>query len=195
MCRSTDLLPPSPYTHDGACPNVKALFVHVRTSASEINDPLPQFLTILFNPPNHSLSLHRLLNHSLPHAIFAAKLSLCPRRRRPSQPLSFQLFLGEAMLLKGALIEQDQNRWTLDSTNWVRLVNHKERVKNCVNFGHLEQIPEEMELPSEDSHEVMDLEGLRRTVDLGIWVLCLGLGVGYLVSRASVRKFRPYLNF
>ncbi|KAK4260645.1 hypothetical protein QN277_003733 [Acacia crassicarpa] len=226
MCRSTDLLPPSPYTHDGACPNVKALFVHVRTSASEINDPLPQFLTILFNPPNHSLSLHRLLNHSLPHAIFAAKLSLCPRRRRPSQPLSFQLFLGEAMLLKGALIEQDQNRWTLDcksqfhllqphyfqpisevqlcfafddgnlaATNWVRLVNHKERVKNCVNFGHLEQIPEEMELPSEDSHEVMDLEGLRRTVDLGIWVLCLGLGVGYLVSRASVRKFRPYLNF
>ncbi|XP_028805919.1 uncharacterized protein LOC114760798 [Neltuma alba] len=232
MGTSTDLfLHTSPYyTHDGAAPKVKALFVHVRTSASDFNDTLPQFLTVLFNSSNSSLSLHRLLNHPLPHSIFAAKLSICLRRRRrqrPSQPFSFQLFHEEVLLLKGALIEQkNQRRWTLDcksqvhllqsyshpiselqlcfafddgnlaATNWVRLANPKERIKQWViSGGYLEQIPEEMELPSEDSHEVLeDLERLRRSVDLGIWVLFLGVGVGYLVSRASARKFRPHLN-
>ncbi|XP_054810662.1 uncharacterized protein LOC129312105 [Prosopis cineraria] len=221
MCRSTDLVHhPSSHSHDGDdAINIKALFVHARTSASGFNDPLP--LTVLFNAPIHSLSLHRFLNHPLPHALFAAKLSLCLRRRRWRQPLSFQLFLGEALLLKGTLVEQDQHRWTLDcksqlhllqssisevqlcfafddgnlaATNWVRLGNPKERVKYCVDVCRLEQIPEETELPSEDSHGVLDLEQLRRTVDLGIWVLCLGLGAGYLVSRASVRKFRAFLN-
>lgn len=227
MCRSTSLLHPPSHTPNGTTINIKALFVHVRTS-SYFNNSLPQFLTILFNnnPPNHdSLSLHRLHNNPLPHAIFANKLGIL------RQPLTFQLFLGEVMLLKGELVKgQDKNMWMLDCTepqhhviqscsshhpisevqicfafddgnlavtNWVRVVNIKERVESyCVGEYKLEKIPEEVEDCFEGCDEVLDLEGVRRTVDYGIWILCLGVaGVGYVVSKASARKFRrPFLN-
>ncbi|GKC05641.1 mitochondrial proton/calcium exchanger protein-like protein isoform X1 [Tanacetum coccineum] len=35
-----------------------------------------------------------------------------------------------------------------------------------------------------------DVEGVRWAVDVGIWVMCLGVGVGYLVSKASSKSLR-----
>ncbi|KAL4570601.1 hypothetical protein LXL04_026259 [Taraxacum kok-saghyz] len=35
-----------------------------------------------------------------------------------------------------------------------------------------------------------EVEGVRWAVDVGIWVMCLGVGVGYLVSKASSKNFR-----
>ncbi|KAK7306849.1 hypothetical protein VNO77_44809 [Canavalia gladiata] len=71
----------------------------------------------------------------------------------------------------------------------------------------LEDIPEETELQSDDDDDVdvnteveeacvnleMDLEVLRRAMDMGIWVLCLGMG--YMVSRASIPNIRPPRRF
>ncbi|KAJ9148142.1 hypothetical protein P3X46_030226 [Hevea brasiliensis] len=84
-----------------------------------------------------------------------------------------------------------------------------------VGFDRLEVIPEETEEADDESvgeiccdckyhrwndgelDEVcgpdcnlmeMDLEGMRWAVDVGIWVMCLG--VGYLVSKASARSLR-----
>lgn len=84
-----------------------------------------------------------------------------------------------------------------------------------VGFDRLEVIPEEKEEADDESlgefccdcknrrssggelDEVcgpdcnlmeMDLEGMRWAVDVGIWVMCLG--VGYLVSKASARSLR-----
>ncbi|XP_061360334.1 uncharacterized protein LOC133304332 [Gastrolobium bilobum] len=69
----------------------------------------------------------------------------------------------------------------------------------------LEAIPEETELVHTKGdanseleeaciHLEMDLEVLRRAFDMGIWVLFLGLG--YMVSRASItKKFRPSPTF
>ncbi|KAE9587427.1 hypothetical protein Lal_00031833 [Lupinus albus] len=87
-------------------------------------------------------------------------------------------------------------------TNKPMVRNKKQRMKKL----KLEDIPEDKELFCignsnsyiDDDHgcvdmntEVeealeMDLEVLRRTVDMGIWVVCLGLG--YMFSKA---KFRP----
>ncbi|XP_071695794.1 uncharacterized protein [Rutidosis leptorrhynchoides] len=38
-----------------------------------------------------------------------------------------------------------------------------------------------------------DVEGVRWAVDVGIWVMCLGVGVGYLVSKASSKSLRRRL--
>ncbi|XP_047306301.1 uncharacterized protein LOC124909694 [Impatiens glandulifera] len=35
-----------------------------------------------------------------------------------------------------------------------------------------------------------ELEGVRKAVDVGFWVVCVGVGVGFLVSKASSRTFR-----
>nr|AFK48495.1 unknown [Lotus japonicus] len=72
---------------------------------------------------------------------------------------------------------------------------------------NLEDIPEETELLCGDDghadtdteleevcdHLEMDLQVLRKSLDVGIWVLCLG--VGFMVSRASITKFRSRLRF
>lgn len=72
---------------------------------------------------------------------------------------------------------------------------------------NLEDIPEETELLCGDDghadtdteleevcdHLEMDLQVLRKSLDMGIWVLCLG--VGFMVSRASITKFRSRLRF
>lgn len=74
----------------------------------------------------------------------------------------------------------------------------------------LEDIPEETELHVDDDdiddddsnpeleeacmHLETDLQVLRRSLDVGIWVLCLGLGI--VVSRGtSVTKFRTLPKF
>ncbi|OIW21860.1 hypothetical protein TanjilG_13729 [Lupinus angustifolius] len=82
------------------------------------------------------------------------------------------------------------------------MVRNKQGMKNL----RLEDIPEDEELFCVDNNSYidddddgwvdvnpeveealeMDLEVLRRTFDMGIWVVCLGLG--YMFSRA---KFRP----
>ncbi|CAL5430083.1 unnamed protein product [Camellia sinensis] len=36
-----------------------------------------------------------------------------------------------------------------------------------------------------------EMEGVRWAVDVGFWVMCLGVGVGYLVSKASSKTLRP----
>ncbi|XP_077247518.1 NADP-specific glutamate dehydrogenase [Tasmannia lanceolata] len=83
----------------------------------------------------------------------------------------------------------------------------KERVEMVVRrkrrkFLELEEIPEEREIvldgcdcgewevgsdgEDSDEEEVVEIEGMRWAVDLGIWVMCLGVGI--LVSRASSRS-------
>lgn len=243
MCRSANH--ESPYTDDGGDGNVlkiRAFFVHIGLSASGFNgnpgnaDPLPQFLTLVFLPPNPTLSLYRLVNHPLPHphVIFGAGIR---QRLRATQGLcTFQLYFGKAkQLLKGVFIKEDDHHWRLEcrsrlpshsrqiseaqlcvalefddghvSMNHRVVVKPKEKIiiKHCINARgwELEQIPEEKELHYYNAHAsesdvqqpgsgvILDFEPLRWALDLGIWVVCLGLGVGYLVSKASIRKFRP----
>uniref|UniRef100_A0A5B7BFD2 Uncharacterized protein n=1 Tax=Davidia involucrata TaxID=16924 RepID=A0A5B7BFD2_DAVIN len=94
----------------------------------------------------------------------------------------------------------------------ITVVKRKRR-PNC--FQALEEIPEERELEcesdsdsdsdayccscpggsdggdsaaEEEDIEGMEMEGVRWAVDVGIWVMCLG--VGYLVSKASSKRLR-----
>ncbi|XP_060206725.1 uncharacterized protein LOC132634719 [Lycium barbarum] len=78
------------------------------------------------------------------------------------------------------------------------------RRRSC--FQKLEEIPEQNEFEldtcccsecegeEEDSDggdtAEMAEEGVGWAVDVGIWVMCLGVGVGYLVSRASSKSLR-----
>ncbi|KAI3501496.1 hypothetical protein L1887_29367 [Cichorium endivia] len=41
-----------------------------------------------------------------------------------------------------------------------------------------------------DGEVEAEVEGVKWAVDVGIWVMCLGVGVGYLVSKASSKNFR-----
>ncbi|XP_055819540.1 uncharacterized protein LOC129888616 [Solanum dulcamara] len=81
------------------------------------------------------------------------------------------------------------------------------RKRSCT-FQKLEEIPEQKEVENEldegstcccsecegeeeDSDGGGDTaEGVGWAVDVGIWVMCLGVGVGYLVSRASSKSLR-----
>ena len=87
--------------------------------------------------------------------------------------------------------------------HWMRNSKHR------TNKSKLEDIPEETELRvdadvgvDDDAnpeieeaaiHLEMDLEVLRKAMDMGIWVLCLGLG--FMVSKASITNFRPRPTF
>ncbi|CAK9169321.1 unnamed protein product [Ilex paraguariensis] len=96
-------------------------------------------------------------------------------------------------------------------TEKVEMVVQRKRRGRC--FVGLEEIPEERELEcesegencccccgeerekasdggdSEEGMEVeMEIEGVRWAVDVGIWVVCLGMG--YLVSKASSKRLR-----
>ncbi|XVF51227.1 hypothetical protein PTKIN_Ptkin04bG0167600 [Pterospermum kingtungense] len=93
----------------------------------------------------------------------------------------------------------------------VEMVVRKRRKNRRVGFDHLEEIPEESESDggccscgcgcgeSDDGGDCsggremkmdMDIEteGLRWAFDVGIWVMCFG--VGYLVSKASAKSLR-----
>jgi hypothetical protein len=83
------------------------------------------------------------------------------------------------------------------------VVRRRRKRRGC---GGLEEIPEEREEGIEpdvgccrcgegesgsdggDLQDEMDMEGVRWAVDLGIWVMCLG--VGFLVSKASLRRMK-----
>lgn len=83
------------------------------------------------------------------------------------------------------------------------LVGKTKKTKHITNKLKLENIPEETELYVDNSnkdthvedleeaciHLEMDLEVLRKSIDVGVCVLCLGLG--YMVST----KFRPRQKF
>ncbi|XP_010541861.1 PREDICTED: uncharacterized protein LOC104815238 [Tarenaya hassleriana] len=79
----------------------------------------------------------------------------------------------------------------------------RRRTRRRMGFDCMEEIPEQKEVERESDGgcccrcrgeewtEEMDsseIEGVRWAVDLGIWVMCLG--VGYLVTKASSKSFR-----
>nr|GEZ19632.1 NADP-specific glutamate dehydrogenase [Tanacetum cinerariifolium] len=82
----------------------------------------------------------------------------------------------------------------------------KRRKRRRCFEGLLEEIPEQMSEGDEVEEECCcccdcgggggdavveaDVEGVRWAVDVGIWVMCLGVGVGYLVSKASSKSLR-----
>lgn len=87
----------------------------------------------------------------------------------------------------------------------VMVVKRKKRGR-CFE-GSLEEIPEQREEVEEEGGECccccechgdavadgggtvdVEVEGLRWAVDVGIWVMCISVGVGYLVSKASSSK-------
>ncbi|CAI9274607.1 unnamed protein product [Lactuca saligna] len=57
----------------------------------------------------------------------------------------------------------------------------------CCDCGGEDDDSEEEDGGGEVEAEV---EGVRWAVDVGIWVMCLGVGVGYLVSKASSKNLR-----
>ena len=88
----------------------------------------------------------------------------------------------------------------------------KKRRKCLRECGRLEEIPEEIEEEekeetesdgccccgedggdSEEDCTVSEIEGARWAVDMGIWVMCFGLG--FLVSKASVKSLRRRVLF
>ena len=88
----------------------------------------------------------------------------------------------------------------------------KKRRKCLRESGRLEEIPEEIEEEekeetesdgccccgedggvSEEDCTVSEIEGARWAVDMGIWVMCFGLG--FLVSKASVKSLRRRILF
>lgn len=88
----------------------------------------------------------------------------------------------------------------------VEMVVRRRKRRNRRGCGGLEEIPEEREEGSEsddccccsgegesgsdggDLQDEMDMEGVRWAVDLGIWVMCLG--VGFVVSKASLKRLK-----
>ncbi|PQM41661.1 uncharacterized protein Pyn_35806 [Prunus yedoensis var. nudiflora] len=94
----------------------------------------------------------------------------------------------------------------------VRMVVKKTKKHRNCGFKRLEEIPEEGEVDyesdgccckcgsdgedsevggdvdGEDEELEVDMEGVRWAVDVGIWVMCLG--VGYFVSKASAKTLR-----
>lgn len=79
----------------------------------------------------------------------------------------------------------------------------RKRRRSC--FQKLEEIPEQREVENdelefdestcccsecegEEEYSNTAAEGVGWAVDVGIWVMCLGVGVGYLVSRAASSK-------
>ncbi|KAF3434199.1 hypothetical protein FNV43_RR25302 [Rhamnella rubrinervis] len=93
-----------------------------------------------------------------------------------------------------------------------RMVSFKRKRRCGKGFTGLEEIPEETEMDVEldgcdcscscgsseidggdskegcDGETELDMEGVRWAVDVGIWVMCLG--VGFLVSKASAKTLR-----
>ncbi|GKB18613.1 hypothetical protein Tco_0852536, partial [Tanacetum coccineum] len=87
----------------------------------------------------------------------------------------------------------------------VEMVVKRRKRGRCFE-GLLEEIPEQMSEGVEVEEECCcccecgggggggdevveaDVEGVRWAVDVGIWVMCLGVGVGYLVSKASSKS-------
>ncbi|XVF10323.1 hypothetical protein REPUB_Repub07fG0172800 [Reevesia pubescens] len=91
----------------------------------------------------------------------------------------------------------------------VEMVVRKRRKNNKVGFDQLEEIPEEREAESEsdggcccicgesddgdvegscDGGQEMEADGVSWAFDVGIWVMCFG--VGYLFSKASTKSLR-----
>ncbi|XP_016502591.1 uncharacterized protein LOC107820763 [Nicotiana tabacum] len=99
-------------------------------------------------------------------------------------------------------------------TEKVEMTVKKRRSRRRSCFQKLEEIPEQREVENElegstcccsecegeeDSdggdtaeaaEEEAETEGVGWALDVGIWVMCLGVGVGYLVSRASSKRLR-----
>ncbi|KAL3362518.1 hypothetical protein AABB24_015092 [Solanum stoloniferum] len=89
-------------------------------------------------------------------------------------------------------------------TEKVEMTVRKRRTRRRSCFQKLEEIPEQREVENdestcccsecegeEDDSDGSDAaEGVGWAVDVGIWVMCLGVGVGYLVSRASSKSLR-----
>ncbi|KAK4365548.1 hypothetical protein RND71_016906 [Anisodus tanguticus] len=91
-------------------------------------------------------------------------------------------------------------------TEKVEMTARKRRLsrrRSC--FQKLEEIPEQNEFEFDgstcccsecegnsdsDGVDTAETEGVGWAVDVGIWVMCLGVGVGYLVSRASSKRLR-----
>ncbi|XP_027346589.1 uncharacterized protein LOC113858249 [Abrus precatorius] len=194
---------------------VTAFFVRFRTSTWESKlSPLPDSLALILSLPPYSLSLTRIRQAKTQgHVIFGSK----QRVRATTQAMNFQLHAGETKLLKGVIRKHDRNNWRLECCKWELPISLsisevellvaldgvepvRERVVVKRN-NKLEDIPEETELPSDNSADAnaeveeartnleMDLEVLKWAMDVGIWVLCLGFG--YMLSRASKPNIRP----
>ncbi|KAJ1376040.1 hypothetical protein SESBI_50360 [Sesbania bispinosa] len=249
MCWSTQYYPSHSQVHDDGDPfTITAFFVRLWPSDLELDayDSLTLLLHLPLNNNNKTvteipfptttkpaiLTLRRMCNTD-GHVIFGSKETV---HVATTKVLKFQLYAGEAKMLKGA-IRKDRD-WKLkcfkcelpsafSSISEVELLvgldghvpirerviktrnnNNKHRRNRTNNKLKLEDIPEETELHIDNQggdaevnreieeacvHLEMDLEVLRRSLDMGIWVLCLGLG--FMVSKASITRFRSLTKF
>ncbi|KAJ6347218.1 hypothetical protein OIU76_003835 [Salix suchowensis] len=131
-------------------------------------------------------------------------------RVRVNEGVRFEVYLREERVLEGIFRrDADLERWKLECYGGtggddVRVLAVRVAVEGQVAFvetlvtrkrkskrgcDRLEVIPEGGEVVEDESDEVeMELEGIRWAIDVGVWVMCLG--VGYMVSRASVKSLR-----
>ncbi|KAL1319821.1 hypothetical protein HN51_064570 [Arachis hypogaea] len=212
MCRSPDYPPVSKDPQHSDPFTITAFYVRVHPSLFEFQDHEPDFLTLLLNPhPAFSLRRIRLPNHEF---VYASKQNV----RATTNVMRFQLFDGKTKLLKGAIrIGEDKCEVIpsiLGAEIWVSLDNKvaiatKSAKTVCNNKNmikkksKLEDIPEEAELRADDGanpeieeaaiHLEMDLEVLRKAMDMGIWALCLGFG--FMVSKSFHHSFRARPTF
>ncbi|XP_057753293.1 uncharacterized protein LOC130972958 [Arachis stenosperma] len=207
MCRSPDYPSFSKDSQHSDPLTITAFYVRVHPSLFEFQDHEPDFLTLLLNPAATTISLRRirLPNHEF---VYASKQNV----RATTNVMRFQLFDGKTKLLKGAIRIGDDNCEVIPSILgaeiWVSIATKSAKTvcnnKNMIKKkSKLEDIPEEAELRADDGdnpeikeaaiHLEMDLEVLRKAMDMGIWALCLGFG--FMVSKSFHHSFRARPTF
>ncbi|KAL9229416.1 hypothetical protein vseg_004883 [Gypsophila vaccaria] len=215
MCHTPDYPHPSFHFHNHNRLKLTNFTVALTLSTSH----LPEFLTLVFLHRNDGtptfLTLHPTPSPSPSPSSSSPTLSYASHARISfSHGLVFEVLLGELSLLKG-VFRVDHTlglrlhcRCAVDETRFAGVkLKHLEmrvgeddvRVLMMTRKGFklgLVDIPEETHhdtcVDDVDDENMIgtQVEGVKWAVDVGIWVGCLGLALGFMLSTASVKSFK-----
>ncbi|KAJ6705358.1 putative proteinDP-SPECIFIC GLUTAMATE DEHYDROGENASE [Salix purpurea] len=192
---------------------LKIICFYVRFTGFRPNKPIPESLTLVYLPRSSNdlaidgskirpgskalLGLYRVADVEKKEAgefIFGSR-----ERVQVSEGVRFEVYLSEERVLEGVFRRADDvEKWKLEcGDDGVGVVEICVAVEGHVTLSERDGDERGMDggegegeggwRPDCEKVE-MELEGVRWAIDVGVWVMCLG--VGYMVARASAKSLR-----